>query len=58
MFVFSLFSSLSLQAVVVDMFLAKNLRAHQREGVQFLYDCVMGNRSPGYEGCILAGHSE
>ena len=38
----------------MDSFLAKQLRTHQRDGVQFLYDCVMGVSSRGYEGCILA----
>ncbi|PYI01777.1 putative dsDNA-dependent ATPase [Aspergillus sclerotiicarbonarius CBS 121057] len=40
--------------VVVDPFLAKHLRPHQREGVQFLYECVMGMRSFNGEGAILA----
>jgi DNA repair and recombination protein RAD54B len=53
LFVVSLSSTC--QAVVVDLFLSKQLREHQREGVQFMYDCVMGIRSQGYEGCILAG---
>ncbi|KAF2497272.1 putative dsDNA-dependent ATPase [Lophium mytilinum] len=39
--------------VVVDPVLSKHLRDHQREGVQFLYECVMGMRSNG-EGAILA----
>lgn len=40
--------------VVVDPILAKHLRQHQREGVQFLYECVMGMRSINGEGAILA----
>ncbi|OJJ45577.1 hypothetical protein ASPZODRAFT_68468 [Penicilliopsis zonata CBS 506.65] len=40
--------------VVVDPLLAKHLRPHQREGVQFLYECVMGMRSFNGEGAILA----
>ncbi|KAJ5362032.1 hypothetical protein N7541_002876 [Penicillium brevicompactum] len=40
--------------VVVDPFLSKNLRPHQREGVQFLYECVMGMRDFNGEGAILA----
>ncbi|PYI22991.1 hypothetical protein BO99DRAFT_352046 [Aspergillus violaceofuscus CBS 115571] len=40
--------------VVVDPILAKHLRPHQREGVQFLYECVMGMRSFNGEGAILA----
>lgn len=39
--------------VVVDPVLCKHLREHQREGVKFLYECVMGMRSEG-EGAILA----
>jgi hypothetical protein len=30
--------------VVVDPHLSKMLRPHQREGVQFMFDCVMGRR--------------
>ena len=40
--------------VVVDPILGKHLRQHQREGVQFLYECVMGMRSFNGEGAILA----
>lgn len=40
--------------VVVDPILVKHLRQHQREGVQFLYECVMGLRSFNGEGAILA----
>lgn len=40
--------------VVVDPFLSKNLREHQREGVKFLYECVMGLRDYNGEGAILA----
>ncbi|PKX93818.1 DEAD/DEAH box helicase [Aspergillus novofumigatus IBT 16806] len=40
--------------VVVDPILSKHLRQHQREGVQFLYECVMGMRSFNGEGAILA----
>ncbi|CAL5866960.1 uncharacterized protein PFLUO_LOCUS1172 [Penicillium psychrofluorescens] len=40
--------------VVVDPLLSKNLREHQREGVRFLYECVMGMRSFNGEGAILA----
>ncbi|KAF1952173.1 DNA repair and recombination protein RAD26 [Byssothecium circinans] len=39
--------------VVVDPILGKHLRDHQREGVQFLYECVMGMRSEG-DGAIMA----
>ncbi|KAM5447873.1 helicase [Microsporum audouinii] len=40
--------------VVVDPILGKHLREHQREGVKFLYECVMGLRSFNGEGAILA----
>ncbi|EDN09656.1 conserved hypothetical protein [Histoplasma mississippiense (nom. inval.)] len=40
--------------VVLDPLLAKHLREHQREGVKFLYECVMGMRSFNGEGAILA----
>ena len=40
--------------VVVDPFVCKQLREHQREGVAFLYDCVMGIRSNEGQGAILA----
>ncbi|PKY09091.1 putative dsDNA-dependent ATPase [Aspergillus campestris IBT 28561] len=40
--------------VVVDPILVKHLRPHQREGVQFLYECVMGLRPFNGEGAILA----
>jgi DNA repair and recombination protein RAD54B len=39
--------------VVVDPLLAKHLRPHQQEGVQFLYECVMGMKHQG-SGAILA----
>jgi len=41
-------------AVVVDPLLCRVLRPHQREGVKFMHDCVMGDRIPGYHGCIMA----
>ncbi|KAA8651567.1 hypothetical protein EYZ11_006541 [Aspergillus tanneri] len=40
--------------VVVDPIICKHLRPHQREGVKFLYECVMGMRSFNGEGAILA----
>ncbi|KAL2818337.1 SNF2 family N-terminal domain-containing protein [Aspergillus granulosus] len=40
--------------VVVDPLLGKHLRPHQRDGVKFLYECVMGMRSFNGEGAILA----
>ncbi|KAI1786543.1 P-loop containing nucleoside triphosphate hydrolase protein [Ganoderma leucocontextum] len=40
--------------VVVDPVLARHLRPHQKEGIQFLYECVMGLRKHEGQGCILA----
>lgn len=40
--------------VVVDPLLTKSLREHQRKGVAFLYECVMGMRGSEGEGAILA----
>ena len=40
------------------------LRPHQREGVKFMWDCVVGERIPDNFGCIMAdemvsmGHSD
>ena len=40
--------------VVVDPLLSKHLRNHQREGVKFLYECVMDIKDFGGQGAILA----
>ncbi|KAI9725872.1 MAG: helicase [Chrysothrix sp. TS-e1954] len=40
--------------VVIDPHIVRRLRDHQREGVKFMYECVMGMRSHGGEGAILA----
>ena len=40
--------------IEVDGILCKFLRPHQREGVQFTFDCCMGMRDYEGEGCILA----
>ena len=40
--------------VFVPPVLAKWLRPHQREGVQFMYECVMGLKNFKGNGCILA----
>ncbi|MCJ1475516.1 helicase [Lambiella insularis] len=40
--------------VVVDPILTRHLREHQREGIKFLYECVMGMRDFAGEGAILA----
>jgi len=44
----------SKQDVYVPPVLAKWLRPHQREGVQFMYECVMGLKGFQGNGCILA----
>ena len=40
--------------VVLDPRLSYQLRPHQREGVLFLYECVMGLREFNGQGAILA----
>lgn len=40
--------------VVVDPLLTQHLREHQREGVKFMYECVMGMRDFDGHGAILA----
>ncbi|KAG8225532.1 hypothetical protein J437_LFUL006071, partial [Ladona fulva] len=56
-------SKLPLTDVVVDSFLSNVLRPHQRDGIRFLYDCVLGMKNPfrhhtglqcPWRGCILA----
>ncbi|XP_011163538.1 DNA repair and recombination protein RAD54B [Solenopsis invicta] len=42
------------QEVSVDPCLVAKLREHQRYGVVFLYECLMGLRVPDYFGAILA----
>lgn len=42
------------QSTFVPPVLAKWLRPHQREGVQFIYECVMGLKDFNGAGCILA----
>jgi len=41
-------------AVVLDPVLARSMRPHQIEGVQFLYECTTGSRQTGQMGAILA----
>ncbi|KAJ8619003.1 hypothetical protein MRB53_015189 [Persea americana] len=44
-----------LAPIVVDPLLVRYLRPHQREGVQFMFECVSGlSSTPGIAGCILA----
>ncbi|KAJ3036174.1 helicase [Rhizophlyctis rosea] len=40
--------------VVVDPVLSNHLRPHQREGVTFLYECIMGMKDHNGAGAILA----
>ncbi|BFZ03608.1 hypothetical protein BsWGS_06647 [Bradybaena similaris] len=40
--------------VVVDPYLSNYLRSHQRTGVIFLYECILGMRNYHGEGAILA----
>ncbi|KAF9071019.1 SNF2 family N-terminal domain-containing protein [Rhodocollybia butyracea] len=40
--------------VVLDPILARQMRPHQREGVKFMYECIMGLRKHEGQGCILA----
>lgn len=40
--------------VVLDPFIEKHLRPHQKEGVRFLYQCVMGIKDFNGQGAILA----
>ena len=45
--------------VAVDSFLAKDMRLHQKEGVKFMYQAVMGLRKSAHtnqthHGCLLA----
>lgn len=41
-------------SVVVDPIIGDKLRPHQRAGVKFLHDCLLGTRVEGYHGAILA----
>ncbi|WVF70808.1 hypothetical protein IAT40_005602 [Kwoniella sp. CBS 6097] len=40
--------------VVLDPILGSIMRDHQKEGVKFMYECVMGLTGAEAEGCILA----
>lgn len=44
----------NVREVMVMGCLARQLRPHQREGVEFLYGCLLGFKHPEYFGCILA----
>ncbi|XP_033615990.1 DNA repair and recombination protein RAD54B isoform X3 [Fukomys damarensis] len=45
---------LPLVDVVIDPHVVHHLRPHQKEGIVFLYECVMGMRMNGRYGAILA----
>ncbi|KAJ7372116.1 DNA repair and recombination protein rad54b [Desmophyllum pertusum] len=45
---------LDIRDVVVDPHVSQHLRPHQRDGVMFLYECVMGLRNFNGNGAILA----
>uniref|UniRef100_A0A8C5WXV5 RAD54 homolog B n=1 Tax=Laticauda laticaudata TaxID=8630 RepID=A0A8C5WXV5_LATLA len=47
-------SHLPVVDVVVDPYITSHLRPHQREGILFLYECVMGMRVSNRFGAILA----
>ena len=47
-------SSILHDVVVVDPVLSTVLRPHQREGVKFMWDCVVGDKIPDNFGCIMA----
>lgn len=40
--------------VVLDPILGRKMRPHQKEGVKFMYECIMGMRDFNGQGCILA----
>ncbi|KAG5325996.1 RA54B protein, partial [Acromyrmex heyeri] len=42
------------QEILVDSCLVARLREHQRHGIVFLYECLMGLKVPNYFGAILA----
>jgi hypothetical protein len=44
--------------VVVDPIVCQHLREHQRQGVTFMYECLMDMREYGGEGALLADESK
>jgi SNF2 family DNA or RNA helicase len=38
----------------IEAFIYDKLRPHQVEGVNFMYECITGQRGKAIEGCILA----
>jgi Superfamily II DNA/RNA helicases, SNF2 family len=47
-------SHLPVVNVMVDSCLTHVLRPHQRLGIVFMYECILGMQKPGYHGAILA----
>ena len=43
--------------VVVDPVICQHLRDHQRQGVTFMYECLMDMKDYGGEGVLLADES-
>jgi DNA repair and recombination protein RAD54B len=43
--------------VVVDPVICQHLRDHQRQGVAFMYECLMDMKDYGGEGVLLADES-
>jgi hypothetical protein len=44
--------------VVVDPIIGQHLRDHQREGIVFMYECLMDMKNYGGEGVLLADESK
>ena len=42
------------KGIYIEEFLNEKLRSHQQEGISFMYECIMGYKGPGINGCILA----
>jgi len=47
-------SHLPVVNVKVDSCLTRVLRPHQRLGIMFMYECILGMQKPEYYGAILA----
>ncbi|KAL4502983.1 hypothetical protein ABPG72_014212 [Tetrahymena utriculariae] len=47
-------SNQQLFPVFIDPYLNNSMRAHQRQGVKFMFECISGLRGPDIGGCILA----
>jgi SNF2 family DNA or RNA helicase len=40
--------------IIIDAHIARHLRPHQIDGVNFMYNCLMGLTNPNFNGAILA----